>query len=182
MRLCSRRSDSGEREREKNICSERARPPHCYFFLLTSLCAVPSIWTPGTGYFSLGKGRERTVGTRLNNTSLNCDAWKHWRPTNVRPFKFVFFAFPIQTTWSSPGNFISMQTCPCIGRHLKETVRWSTITWSEMGKQNIQVKSSTKRDLRGLQVYGGGGGSSGWEGRGAGLSGIGAKAIVLNDG
>ena len=106
--LCFRRSDSGEREREKNICSKRARPPR--FFLLTSLCAVPSIWTPGTGYFSLEEGREGTVGTRLNNTSLNCDAWKYWRPTNVRPFKFVFFVFPIQTTWSSPVNFITVQT------------------------------------------------------------------------
>ena len=72
-----------------------------------------------------------------------------------------------------------MQTYMCIGRHLKETVPWGIITWSEMGKQNIQVKSSTKRDLRSLQVNGG---SSGWEGRGAGLSGIGAKAIALNDG
>ena len=28
----------------------------------------------------------------------------------------------------------------CIGRHLKETVLYSNITWSEMGKQNVQAK------------------------------------------
>ena len=28
----------------------------------------------------------------------------------------------------------------CIGRHLKETVLWGTITWSEVGKQNIQAE------------------------------------------
>ena len=58
-------------------------PPRCSFFLLTSLWAIPTVWTPGTGYFSLGEGRERTVGTRMNNTSLNwgakllSDAWKY---------------------------------------------------------------------------------------------------------
>ena len=30
--------------------------------------------------------------------------------------------------------------CKCIGRHLKGTVLWGTITLSEMGKQNIQAK------------------------------------------
>ena len=29
-----------------------------------------------------------------------------------------------------------------IGRHLKETILWGNITWSEMGKQNLQVKKS----------------------------------------
>ena len=29
--------------------------------------------------------------------------------------------------------------CTCISRHLKETIL-SSITWSEMGKQNIQAK------------------------------------------
>ena len=28
----------------------------------------------------------------------------------------------------------------CITRHLNETVLWGTITWSEVGKQNIQAK------------------------------------------
>ena len=30
--------------------------------------------------------------------------------------------------------------CMCIRRQLKETVPWGTITWSSMGKQNIQAK------------------------------------------
>ena len=30
--------------------------------------------------------------------------------------------------------------CTCIRRHLKETIPSSSITWSEMGKQNIQAK------------------------------------------
>ena len=30
--------------------------------------------------------------------------------------------------------------CTCIGRHLKETIPSSSITWSEMGKQIIQAK------------------------------------------
>ena len=30
--------------------------------------------------------------------------------------------------------------CTCRWRHLKESVPWSNITWSEMGKQNIQTK------------------------------------------
>ena len=30
--------------------------------------------------------------------------------------------------------------CTCIGWHLKETVLWGTIMWSEMGKQNIDAK------------------------------------------
>ena len=30
--------------------------------------------------------------------------------------------------------------CRCIRRHLKETIPSSSITWSEMGKQNIQAK------------------------------------------
>ena len=28
----------------------------------------------------------------------------------------------------------------CIRRHLKETILWSSITWSEMGKQNLQAE------------------------------------------
>ena len=30
--------------------------------------------------------------------------------------------------------------CTCIRRHLKETILWSSITWSEMGKQNVQAE------------------------------------------
>ena len=36
-----------------------------------------------------------------------------------------------------------IRTCmQSIGRHLKETILWGNITWSEMGKQNLQVKKS----------------------------------------
>ena len=67
---CSRRSYSGVRregrarkkqkggkegEREGNAYLPRPQPYltpslFVFFFLLTSLCAVPTIWTPGTGY------------------------------------------------------------------------------------------------------------------------------------
>ena len=30
--------------------------------------------------------------------------------------------------------------CTCVRRHLNETVLWGNITWSEIGKQNIQTK------------------------------------------
>ena len=30
--------------------------------------------------------------------------------------------------------------CTCVRRHLNETVLWGNITWSEIGKQNIQAK------------------------------------------
>ena len=80
-----------QKKREKKNMQENSPqrpPPHhsptrCSFFLPTSLWAVPTVWTPGTGYFSVGEGRERTVGTRMNNTSLNwgakllSDAWKY---------------------------------------------------------------------------------------------------------
>ena len=32
-----------------------------------------------------------------------------------------------------------------IGRHLKETILWSTITWSEMGKQTYELKWSIQK-------------------------------------
>ena len=66
-----------------------------------------------------------------------------------RSFRLVNFVFPIQTTWCSPRNlpFVFLlimhsyaRGCTCIRRHLEETVLWGTITWSEMGKQNIQAK------------------------------------------
>ena len=62
-------------------------------------------------------------------------------------FCVLCFGFQFQTTWCSPGNlpfFFSHtyeRASTCIGRHLKKkTVLWGTITWSEMGQQNIQVK------------------------------------------
>ena len=49
-----RKKKEGKREREGNAYLPRPQPyptPSLFvFFLLTSLCAVPTIWTPGTGY------------------------------------------------------------------------------------------------------------------------------------
>ena len=74
---CFRRWDSGVRregrERERNKKEKRGRGgekgtpsslaptptphPRCFFSLLTSLCAVPTIWTPGAGYLNCGQKR-----------------------------------------------------------------------------------------------------------------------------
>ena len=51
-----RNKKEGKREREKgtptSLVLSPTPPRRClfFFFLLTSLCAVPTIWTPGTGY------------------------------------------------------------------------------------------------------------------------------------
>ena len=37
--------------------------------------------------------------------------------------------------------------CTCIRRHLKETIPSSSMTWSEMGKQNIQAKARWSGDV-----------------------------------
>ena len=67
------------------------------------------------------------------------------RQTSNRPFQLVHFVFPFQTTWCPHGNsfcfFISYAyICTCIRRHFKETIPSSSITWSEMGKQNVQAE------------------------------------------
>ena len=46
--------------------------------------------------------------------------------------------FPREFTFSSFINYAYI--CTCIRRHLKETVLWGTITWSEIRKQSIQAK------------------------------------------
>ena len=38
-------------------------------------------------------------------------------------------------------HYARANKCTWIGRHLKEMILWDNITWSEMGKQNIQAKS-----------------------------------------
>ena len=47
-----------------------------------------------------------------------------------------------------------------IGRHLKETVLWGTITWSEMGKRKLEARkvySGLKLfQAKGLFIHGGG--------------------------
>ena len=62
-----------------------------------------------------------------------------------RPFQLVHFVFPFQTMWCSQEFsfclFISYAyICTCIRWHLKETILWSSITWSEMGKQNVRAE------------------------------------------
>ena len=56
---------------------------------------------------------------------------------------------PIQTTWYSPGNLpfvfsLIMHTytrgCMCVRRHLKETVFWGPITWSERENKTYKLK------------------------------------------
>jgi len=43
--------NNGEREREIEIlCSHSLPHPPSLFFLLASFCAIPAIWTPGTGH------------------------------------------------------------------------------------------------------------------------------------
>ena len=73
---CSRCSDSGVRRegrnekknkkkkdgegerRERLVPSLSPYPtPSLFFFLLTSLCAIPTIWTPGAGYLNCGQKR-----------------------------------------------------------------------------------------------------------------------------
>ena len=45
-------------------------------------------------------------------------------------------------SWNFPFVFFISYAyiCTCIRRHLKETIPSCSITWSEMGKQNIQAK------------------------------------------
>ena len=56
--------------------------------------------------------------------------FSHFRPRDALMGIFLLFFF------------ISYEyICTCIRRHLKETIPSSSITWSEMGKQNIQAKT-----------------------------------------
>ena len=55
--------------------------------------------------------------------------FSHFRPRDALMGIFVLFFF-----------ISYAYICTCIRRHLKETIPSSSITWSEMGKQNIQAK------------------------------------------
>ena len=77
-----------------------------------------------------------------------------WTLCANRPFYLVCFVFPIPSTWYSLGNLAFVfslvmhayvRGCTWMGRDLKETVLLGNITWSAMGKQNIQAKKSIKR-------------------------------------
>ena len=52
------------------------------------------------------------------------------------------FCFPISDHVMFPREFFISYAymCTCIRPHLKETVPLGNITWSEMGKQNVQAK------------------------------------------
>ena len=54
--------------------------------------------------------------------------FSHFRPRDVP--KGIPFCFYMSYAY----------ICTCRRRHLKESVPWSNITWSEMGKQNVQAK------------------------------------------
>ena len=57
------------------------------------------------------------------------------------PFQLVCYLFPIQTTCSQenlPSFFSHAYICTWIWQHSKATFLRVNITWSEMGKQNIQ--------------------------------------------
>ena len=54
--------------------------------------------------------------------------FSHFRPRDAFMGIFLFFSI----------NYVYI--CTCIRRHLKENIPSSSITWSEMGKQNIQAE------------------------------------------
>ena len=67
---------------------------------------------------------------------------------SLKPWYFLActFCFPISDhvmhSWEFAFCFCHNYAyiCTCIRRHLKETILSSSITWSEIGKQNIQAK------------------------------------------
>ena len=65
---------------------------------------------------------------------------------NQKTFYACTFCFPISDhvmpSWEFAFCFFISYACicTCIRRHLKETIPSSSITWSEMRKQNIQAK------------------------------------------
>ena len=73
----------------------------------------------------------------LNKVPFHCFEWTYLACT---------FCFPISDHVMFPREFsfcfyISYAyICKCRRRHLEGTVSWSNITWSEMGKQNVQAK------------------------------------------
>ena len=84
--------------------------------------------------------------TALCGLQVNVKTW--------RPFQLVCFNFPntdyvilsrkfafclfINYAYKLFHKLCKLFIYKWIGRHLKETVLWSTITWSEMGKHNVQ--------------------------------------------
>ena len=85
-----------------------------------------------------------SLGKNLSKQTSLASNFHKWSFLQIDPF-----VFPVHSTWCSPGNLpfvfsLIMHTYAreyaWIRPHLKETVLWSTITWSVMGKQNIQAK------------------------------------------
>ena len=118
-------------------------------FNFTSLARPPCSPTSSPKAFPVSPGNEVACCRARNNPSRTFPFRLFNSPVSNRPSYLVCFVFLIQTTWCSPGNLpfvvsLIMHTyarrCTCIKLHLKKTVHWGTITWSEMGKQNIQAK------------------------------------------
>ena len=73
-------------------------------------------------------GLLETQGVTIDLFSLYI-LFSHFRPRDALMGIFVLFFF-----------ISYAYICTCIRRHLKETIPSSSITWSDMGKQNIQAK------------------------------------------
>ena len=69
-----------------------------------------------------------------------------WIKALLQTFSACTFCFPIsdEMVFSWEFSFCLFTSyayiCTCIRRHLKETILWSSITWSEMGKQTVQAE------------------------------------------
>ena len=67
-------------------------------------------------------------------------------PSDDNPFSACTIRFPISdhVIFSWEFSFCLFTTYAyirtCIRRHLKETILWSSITWPEMGKQNVEAE------------------------------------------
>ena len=91
---------------------------------------APSKWT-----FGFGSQRgfrfeaKKKIARKEENTFLAC---------YVLFSQFRHVMFSREFTFSSFINYAYI--CTCVRRHLDETVLWGNITWSEIGKQNIQAK------------------------------------------
>ena len=99
---------------------------------------APSKWT-----FGFGSQRgfrfeaKKKIARKEENTFLAC---------YVLFSQFRHVMFSREFTFSSFINYAYI--CTCVRRHLDETVLWGNITWSEIGKQNIQAKKGLLFSLR----------------------------------
>lgn len=71
----------GQGER-RELALTPTRLPRFFFFLLTSFCTVPMIWTPGTGYAKGGNIACSFILVCLLKASSHCFVWSN-DPTAV---------------------------------------------------------------------------------------------------